>query len=61
MVVDRLLDIAGEERTRHIVAALPDAVRQVLDALGILRKVPAECVVATPEEAREAARRLLEH
>ena len=61
MVVDRLLDIAGEERTRYIVAALPDAVREVLDALDILRKVPAECVVATPEEAREAARRLLEH
>ena len=61
MVVDRLLDIATEEDTRYVVAGLADGVLEVLDALGILRKIPADCLVESSEQAGEAARRLLEH
>ena len=60
MVVDRLLDIATEEDTEYVMSALPDAVGEVLDTLGVLRKVPEECLVETPDQAREAARGILE-
>ncbi len=60
MVVDRLLEIATEEDTEYVIAAIPESVREVLDTLGVLRKVPTPCLVETSEQARETARGLLE-
>ncbi len=60
MLVDRLLEIAEEEKTRYVISTLPDEIREVLDALGILQKVPAASLAASPDEAREAARALLD-
>ena len=59
MVVDRLLTIATEERTSYVISTLPDEIRQVLDTLGILEKVPPASLAESPDEAREAARSLL--
>ena len=59
MVVDRLLNIATEERTSYVISTLPDEIRQVLDTLGILEKVPPASLAESPDEAREAARSLL--
>ncbi len=59
MVVDRLLKIATEERTSYVISTLPDEIREVLDTLGILEKVPPASLAESPDEAREAARSLL--
>ena len=59
MVVDRLLNIATEERTSYVISTLPDEIREVLDTLGILEKVPPASLAESPDEAREAARSLL--
>ena len=60
MVVDRLVDIANEERTRFILMGLSGAVAHVLHAMGVLQRVPEGHLVETLAEARQTAGKLLE-
>ena len=59
MLIHQLIDVATQEHTEVVVAGLSGAVAETLDALGVLEGVAAERVVATRDEARNAAYRLL--
>lgn len=59
MVIDRLMDIATEERTEFILIGLTSNVAHILHTLGILQRVPAERLVETLDEAREICADLL--
>ena len=59
MVIDRLMDIASEEQTECIVLDMPDHIREVLHALGILQRLPDHRLVDTLEEARRIANDIL--
>ena len=60
MVIKQLLDVATEEQTEFIVMGLAGSVAKTLHALNILRNVPEDRIVTTLDEARQAARDLLE-
>ena len=58
-LIGELLDVARQKQTEFIIMGLSDAVAHTLFAFGILRRVPKDQMVATMEEARRAAHRLL--
>ena len=59
LVVEQLIDTAIAEDTRCIVMGLSGSPAITLQALNALRRVPEDCFVTTPDEAREAAKRIL--
>ncbi len=60
MVVEQMLDIAGDEDTEAIVMGLSNSpVERNLRALNILQGVPEDRFVANLDEAREVARKIL--
>ena len=60
MVVEHMINVALEEDTEPIILGLSGSVEGSLKALNILGRVPQDRFVATLDEAREVARRLLE-
>lgn len=60
LVVEQLIDSAMAEDTDCIVVGLSGTPAAVVEALDVLRHVPAERVVSTMDEGREVAHRLLE-
>ncbi len=60
MVIEQLLDVARGEQTEVIVMGLSGSVEDTLQTLAILRHVPPERIVETLDEARQAAKALLE-
>ena len=59
MVIKKLMDIAREEQTEFVVMGLSGPVAETLEALDVLRQVPESQIVATLDEARQAAKDLL--
>lgn len=59
MLIRQLLDLAGEEDTQCVVMGLAGSVADTLRALDVLRGVPAAQVVATLDDARQTALKLL--
>ena len=59
MVIKKLMDIAREEQTEFVVMGLSGSVAETLEALDVLRQVPESQIVATLDEARQAAKDLL--
>ena len=59
MVIKQLMNIATEEQTGFIVMGLSGDVTHTLHALDVLRDVPEDHVVETLDEARQAAKELL--
>ena len=55
MVIDRLMEIATEERTEFILMGLSGNVSHILYTLGILHRVPGDRLVETLDEARATA------
>ena len=60
MVVEQLIEIAIDEDTACIGMGLSGQAAGTLEALNVLGRVPADRFVATRDEARETARRILE-
>ena len=60
MVVEHMINVALKEDTEPIILGLSGSVEGSLKALNILGRVPQDRFVATLDEAREVARRLLE-
>ena len=60
MVIEQLIAVAGRADTEIIVIGLSGSVARTLRTLHVLRKVPAERVVGTLDEAREIAADLLD-
>ena len=60
MVIDRLIDIAAEDRTEVILMGLSSALAHILHTLGVLQRMPDERLVETLDEARETASQLLD-
>ena len=60
MVVEQMIDLARDEDTAAIIMGLAGSVERNLRALNIFRQIPADRVVGTLEEARAAARRILD-
>ena len=60
LVVEQMIDIAAAEDTACIVLGLSGSPAASLDALNVLDDVPAENFVATLDEARETAARMLQ-
>ena len=59
MIIRQLLEVAAKSRTHVIVLAVSGSVEKTLVTLDILAGVPGEHVVETMDEARDAARALL--
>ena len=59
LVIEQLIDTAAGGDAQCIVMALDGMPAATLESLNVLRKVPDEHIVATLDEAREAARQLL--
>ena len=59
LVVEQMIDIAMAEDTECIVMGLHGMPASTLEALNVLERVPADRFVATLDEAREAAARVL--
>ena len=59
LVVEQMIDIAIAEDTECIVMGLHGMPASTLEALNVLERVPADRFVATLDEAREAAGRVL--
>ena len=59
MVVEQMVDIAGDEDTEVIVMGLAGAVERNLRALNIFRHIPNNRFVNTLDEARETAKNIL--
>ncbi len=59
MVVEQLVDVAIAEDTECIVMGLDGLPAATLQGLNVLKRVPEEHFVATMDEAREAAERIL--
>ena len=59
LVVEQLVDTALAEDTECIVMGLSGLPATTLQALNVLRHVPADRFVTTVDEAREAAKRIL--
>ena len=60
LVMERLVDIAFEQRTACIVMGLSPPVADTLHSLGVLRRVPKHCFVDDLNEARRVAKRILD-
>ena len=60
LVVEQLIDTAIEEDTECIVMALSGRPATTLKALDVLQRVPEDRFVATLDEARDTAKRILE-
>ena len=60
LVVEQLIDSAIAENTECIVKGLGGSLAQTLYGIDVLRRVPADHFVATLDEAREVAKRMLE-
>ena len=60
MVVEQMIDLARDEDTAAIVMGLAGPVERNLRALNIFRQIPADRLVGTLDEARAAARRILD-
>ena len=60
MVIKKLMDLAREEQTGLIVMGLSGSVAKTLQALAVLGEVPENRVVSTLDEARQAAKGLLD-
>ena len=59
MVIEQLLEVAGDADTSVIVVGLKGGVAEMIATLGVLRTVPEERVVENLAQARGIARRLL--
>ena len=59
MVIDQLIDVAGDQDTECVVMGLGGSPEVTLQALNALGRVPADRFVADLDGAREAARRIL--
>ena len=59
MVIKQLMDIARREHTAFIMMGLSGTVAHTLHTLNILQGTPENQVVETVQEAREAAKNLL--
>ena len=59
MVIERLIDVARKASTEIIVVGLGGAVKDTLDTLDILRRVPQDRIVRSLDESREIAIGLL--
>ena len=59
MVIKKLMGVAREEQTEFVVMGLSGPVAETLQALAVLRQVPESRIVATLDEARQAAKDLL--
>ena len=59
LVVEQMIDAAYDQDTECIVMGLAGLPAANLDALDVLQRVPDNCRVATLEDAREVALRLL--
>ncbi len=60
MVIEQLLDVAGDADTSVIVVGPSGGVAEMIDALDVLRGVPGDRVVSRLDQARGIARKLLE-
>ena len=60
MLIRQLIEAAGKEETECVIMGLSGSVEQTLLTLDVLRDVPGDRVVESLDEAREAARSLLE-
>ncbi len=60
MVIEQLMDVAKGEETEFIVMGLSGSVENILHTLAILQNVPPDRVVGTLDEARQAAKALLD-
>ena len=58
-VIALLFERADKEKTQAVVMGLSGDVRDILDAFGVLRRVPENRMVPDLEEARTLAARLL--
>lgn len=59
LVIEQLIDTAADGDATCIVMALDGAPAATLESLDVLRRIPDEHIVATLDDAREAARQLL--
>ena len=59
LVVEQLVDAALDEETECIVVGLGGRPAITLQALDVLKRVPADHMVATLDDARETSRRIL--
>ena len=59
MLIDQLMDSAAGERTECIVMGLSGSAEDTLRTLDVLARLPAERVVETLDQARQAAQRIL--
>ena len=59
MLVEQLIEVAERSSTHVIVIGLKGRVAETLNGLDILRRVPADHVVGTLDEARDIAISLL--
>ena len=59
LVIEQLIDTAVAEGVHCLVMALDGAPAATLESLNVLRRIPAEHRVASLDEARDVARRLL--
>ena len=59
MVIEQLLEVAGDADTRVIIMGLSGPVAEIIDTLDVLRAVPARQVVENRNQARRIARKLL--
>ena len=60
LVIEQLIDTAIAEDTECVVMGLAGLPANSLQALNVLRRVPASRFVTTLDEAREVAREILE-
>ena len=60
LVVEQLIDRAIAQDTECIVMGLTGSAATTLQALNVLRRVPAEYFAATLDEATETAKRMLD-
>ena len=59
LVVEQMIDTAGVEDTDCIILGMSGRPAATINALDILRHVPTENIVATMDDARDAAARML--
>ena len=59
MVIEQLIDVATRAQTEIVVVGLSGSIASTFDALNVLRRVPADRVVNTLDNAREIAAELL--
>ena len=59
MMTAQLIDVATRSDTSCVIMAQPDSVAKTLEALDVLREVPADRIVTTLDEARSVARECL--